>query len=196
MSLVENLDEWSINLQTRQWKRLTRRQWHRFKVRRQDGKWNHLSELDSILWLKKIIEKEVLTERKEKYEKQLKHRLAALNQDKGIFGKIWGKFFPCCSVPDLNLLETLYAPKIATEIIVKKVSENDDDDDDDGDKYNVHRIRIGDVIVRYVEDMSGINVTIEGELPSEIVEQLKTDLIEKLAALERTKISCRTIPFE
>jgi hypothetical protein len=191
MSLVENLDEWSINLQTRQWKRLTRRQWHRFKVCRQDGKWNHLSELDYILWLKKIIKVEVLKEWREKHEEELKQKLAALNQGKGIFGKIGGKLFPCRSVPNLNLLETLYAPEIATEIITKKFSEDDDDDE-----YNVHRIRIGDIIVRYVEDMGGIKVTVEGELPQEIVEQLKNDLIKKFAALERAKISCQIIPFE
>jgi hypothetical protein len=192
-SFVENIDEWSIDLQTRQWKRLTRRQWYRFKVFRQDKEWNHLWKLEQILWLRETIKKEIPTEEKQKIEKELKQKIAELNQGKGISGKILGKLFPCYFVPDLNLLETLYAPEIATEIIKRKVSEDDDDEVDD---YHVHRIRIGDVIVRYVEDWSSINVTVEGELPQEIVEQLKKDLMDKFAALERAKISCRIIPFE
>ena len=89
------------------------------------------------------------------------------------------------AIPDLTLFETLYAPPVATEIIGK-----------DEDEFRVYRIRVDDVIVRYVDDSYTIKVTVEGELPESLVEQLKKDITDKLAALEQTNIVCRTIPSE
>ncbi len=94
------------------------------------------------------------------------------------------------SLPDLKLLETLYVPDIATEIIPR----NDSDDDDD--ERGVYRIRIGDVVVRYFEDISYVTVTVEGELPPDTVERLKNDVMDKFTALEGAPIICQTIPFE
>lgn len=55
------------------------------------------------------------------------------------------------------------------------------------DFHNVYRIEIQGKIVRYVEDMYHILVTVEGCLPTEIIEDLKLDLVNKLSELENDK---------
>lgn len=85
-------------------------------------------------------------------------------------------------LPDLALLTRLYAPACATQI------PGEDEDD-----HRIHRIHVGDTIVRYAEGSFVIQVTVEGELPAEIVRQLQQDLVEKLSALERAPVVCRTI---
>jgi hypothetical protein len=81
------------------------------------------------------------------------------------------------TLPDTQLIESLYAPDVATEVI-----------GEDKEEYRTYRIRVGDVIVRYVEELYAVQVTIEGELSKDIVEQLKNDIMQKFAALERTPI--------
>jgi hypothetical protein len=83
----------------------------------------------------------------------------------------------------LELLPLLYRPEVAHE----ELPENDEE-------YKVHRIRIGSVVVRYVEDMFRVQVTVEGDLPTDGVEQIREDLIGKLRALEQAPIASRIIP--
>ena len=162
-SLVENIDEWSLDLDTWQWIRLTRRNWPRFEIVRKNGKQNHLWEMRQLAWQEKLPDlKTALLGRGVNYEKQLKKEIGA--------------------VPDLKRLESLYASDVATEIIPE-----------DEDEYGTYRVRVGDVIVRYVEDSYSIQMTIEGELLPDIVEQLKNDLMKKLAELERSPMVCQMI---
>lgn len=86
------------------------------------------------------------------------------------------------ALPDLALLSALYAPDIATEIL-----------GEDDERHGVYRIHINDVIVRYVEDHFTIQVTVEGELPNQVIEQLQRDLVDKLSALEQAQVTFRTI---
>jgi len=177
--LIENIDEWSLDIQTWHWTRLTNRQWVRFVFHRKDEKWNHLSEMRSLVLWKQ------LAARDKQYEQHYNRSEAELKKQLGRGGFIT-RFFNS-TLPDLKLLETLYTPDVATEIITK----NPDDKE-----YGVHRIRIGDVVVRYVEDSREIQMTIEGELPLDIVEQLRNDVMQKFAALEGVPITCQTIPAE
>ena len=170
--LIENIDEWELNLQTWHWERLTRRQWPRFVIHRKDGKWHRLLEIKSLLFWKR------LAEHSEEFEQKYKDAEKALKKQFGIFG-CFG------TLPDLKLFETLYKPDLATEII-----------EPNEDEYNIHRIRVGDVVVRYVEDLHSITITIEGELPPDVVEQLKNDVMRKFAALECTAITCQEIVSE
>ena len=85
--------------------------------------------------------------------------------------------------PNLDILASLYSPGIADEVLPERE-----------DEYNVHRIRIGDVVVRYVEESFVIQVTAEGELSTAEIRQLRADLVEKLSLLERSAVQCRDIP--
>jgi hypothetical protein len=81
------------------------------------------------------------------------------------------------NVPDFDLAARLYVPDIAHE----KLPASSDDDE-----YGVARITVEGVVVRYVEDMHYIQMTVEGDLPKQTVHALASDLRDKLAALENT----------
>lgn len=84
---------------------------------------------------------------------------------------------------NLELLPSLFQPALADEILPEREEE-----------YKVFRIRVGNVIVRYVEEMFGVQVTVEGELPDAIIAQLRQDLVDKLEALEHAPMTCRMVP--
>ena len=75
--------------------------------------------------------------------------------------------------PDLDLFARLYKPPVTHEELASKV-----------DEYNVHRIKVEGVVVRYVEGMDSIQMTVEGELSQKTLDALTHDLRNKLSALE------------
>lgn len=77
--------------------------------------------------------------------------------------------------PNLKAFEGLYVPPIPHT----KVPANEED-------HGTHRILLAGVTVRYVENPGSIHMTVEGELPAETLDALKSDLLEKLTALENT----------
>jgi hypothetical protein len=84
--------------------------------------------------------------------------------------------------PKLELVPTLFRPALAHEVLPERE-----------DEHRVYRVRIGGVVVRFVEDWHGLQMTVEGDFPSEAVEQLRNELTEKLAALELVPASHREI---
>src|SRR5690349_4386464 len=80
----------------------------------------------------------------------------------------------------LDVVPELYRPPIAREDLPQNA-----------DEYGVYRTRIGDVIVRYVESNFTVQVTVEGDLPADAVETIRSDLIRKLEALEQSPIASR-----
>jgi len=62
--------------------------------------------------------------------------------------------------------------------------------DPDSDEFKVHRILIDGVIVRYVEDMHEIAVTVEGELSGDTIEVLKRHGLETYSRLEGLPYKC------
>ena len=84
--------------------------------------------------------------------------------------------------PRLDLIGELFKPGVPHETLPQKEEE-----------FRVFRIRVGDVIVRYVEDSFVLQATVEGELSHDTLESLRNDLQTKLEALERTEITVRTI---
>jgi hypothetical protein len=75
--------------------------------------------------------------------------------------------------PDLELFAGLFHPPIPHDMLPESE-----------DEYGVHRIKIDDVVVRYVEKMYSIQLTIEGELPEQLQTRLSGDLLDKLTRLE------------
>jgi hypothetical protein len=64
------------------------------------------------------------------------------------------------------------------------------------EEYRVHRVRIGGVVVRYVEDDWTVTVTVEGALPGDVIEKLASDLVGKLESIERTPIRREVISHD
>lgn len=150
-TLVENLDEWRLDLDEWRWERTLHRPWRRWELRRKDPGSNRLWEMRQAAWYQSV-------GWKDGFEKILRELVA-------VFG----------SPPDLALLEHLYRPDGVTHVPLPKGP----------DEHNVHRIQISDTVVRYVEDSHTVQMTVEGQLPESVLEQLLTDLERKLATLER-----------
>src|SRR5262249_7146137 len=56
--------------------------------------------------------------------------------------------------PRLDLLPSLYRPDVAHEAVPEK----------EDDEYNVYRVLVNGVVVRYVEETYAVQFTVEGEL--------------------------------
>jgi len=164
-SLVENLDEWRLHLADWRWERLTERRWPRWEVRRKDGERNHLFDYQQAVWSKEFPEFDkpdsVLNRVKKQFE------IPSLEEELG-------------KRPDLDLFARRYRPPVTHESLEKSPEE-----------YNVHRVAIAGVTVRYVEDMDSVQMTVEGELPPETLDTLTRDLLDKLSALEN--VPCELI---
>ncbi len=159
-SLIENIDVWALDLGAWVWTRLTERKWPRFEVRRQDGNRNHFWEMQMAAWSRDT--------------PSLREALAPPADDipwPTLEEQLGGP-------PDLDRYACRYQPPVPHEAVPANEEE-----------YKVHRIRVEGVVVRYVEDMSQVQMTVEGELPAEVIERLAHHLVETMAALERS-------PFE
>lgn len=75
--------------------------------------------------------------------------------------------------PDVNLIKKLYSPDVP-HIVLPEIEE----------EYNAFRISINGITIRFVEDMYVIQVTVEGVLPDDLIERIKKDTLEKIAAIE------------
>lgn len=78
--------------------------------------------------------------------------------------------------PDLDLVARLYEPDVSHEKLPAIE-----------DEPSVHRIKIDGIVVRYVDGMASIQMTVEGELPRQTIDALTADLRGKLSALENTE---------
>jgi hypothetical protein len=158
-SLVENIDDWRLNLADWRWERITQRQWPRWEFLRKDEEPNHLFQIQQALWVQQYPQFGADAGLMESFG------LPSLEEELG------GK-------PDLDLFQQLYHPPVPQEELPSSP-----------DEPNIHRVKVAGVIVRYVDDMRSIQMTVEGELPPSTLDALTTDLLAKLSTLENA-------PFE
>lgn len=145
-SLVENIDDWRLNLASWTWERLTKRRWLRWEILRADGRRNHLWDLQQAAWSRSV-----------GWEKELREQLGQLEKE-------------LRTHPDLDLVESLFRPPIPHDFIPQAE-----------DEYNVFRIRINGVVVRYVGEMHSIQMTVEGDLDPLSVDAVTSDLVGKMS---------------
>lgn len=103
------------------------------------------------------------------WEKEIQEEMDALAKELG-------------DPPNLDLLSMLYRPAIPHEQMPQVEEE-----------YNVFRIKVDGVVVRYVEDSHSIQMTVEGELPQTTVKSLAANLCEKVALLENAAIDMKQL---
>lgn len=149
-NLIENIDDWKLHLGNWRWERLTKRQWPRWDVCRDDRAINALFDIRSLAYWTDVKE----GTRAEESAEQLREELGF--------------------VPDLDLLAALYDPPVQHE----KLPEVEDE-------YQISRIAVNGVTVRYEETMWYVRLTVEGDLPAATAAALTSDLRDKLSALER-----------
>jgi hypothetical protein len=155
-SLLDNIDDWRLRLADWRWERLTDRRWPQWEVRRKDGRPNHLLGYQQAVMAKKM---PALAQQLARLQDQFE--IPSLEKELG-------------GPPELELYPKLYQPPV----VHQAVSGSDED-------YRVHQIKVEGVIVRYVEGMDSIQVTVEGDLSKPILNALAADLVGKLSKLER-----------
>ena len=84
--------------------------------------------------------------------------------------------------PDLDLVGNLFRPPIPHDSLPQAE-----------DEYNVFRIKICGVVIRYVIEMHSIQLTVEGELDEGSVDAVTSDLVRKISALENLDFVLRRI---
>lgn len=159
-SLVENIDDWRLQIADWRWERLTERRWSRWEVRRKDGELNHLFDYQQAVWAKEFPELEKAGSELARLKKEFE--IPSLKQQLG-------------KTPDLDLFARRYVPPVPHE----KLGSLEDEP-------NTHRIKVEGVTVRYVEEMDSVQMTVEGELPQKTLDVLTKDLLDKLTALENS----------
>ncbi len=148
-SLIENIDDWQLNLRDWRWERLSERKWTRWELKRHDHNPNHLWNI-----------RQALFDRNMNWADTYKESIERLTLEIG-------------KEPEVDLINVLYFPDVPHTQIPQQ-------------EYNVFRINVDGVIVRYVEDLYAIRVTVEGDLPENIIEKIKSDLSEKFSLLENS----------
>lgn len=86
------------------------------------------------------------------------------------------------AAPDIELFGTLYRPSIPHEPLP-----------DVADEFGVRRIDVDGTVIRYIEQPHAVQMIVEGELPSTVVDALVADLRDTLARIERTNYVVRKL---
>lgn len=160
--LIENIDDWKLDLASWQWSRLTDRQWPLWDFEPADGESNQLWEMRHALWEEEFgkpklddLGMDLDDELRETMKEMMDHPLPK----------------------DREALATLYQPE---GLEFETLPENEDE-------FNIHRIRVEGVVVRYQEDSSSIRMTVEGKLADRLLDKLVSDLKGKLERIEGKK---------
>lgn len=155
--LRDNHDDWSLDLDSLVWTRLTERRWPSWELCRADGQ---PSKLDQIDWMTFHVG------RTSPFDVEQMKKLEA---DIG-----W--------VPDFALHASRYTPPFEHEKLP------------DGDGYpRVFRVSVDGVIVRYVEDLPHVRITVEGQLAPDKLAALVESARSRLEALERARYEARPL---
>ena len=107
--------------------------------------------------------------RNHRWKKELEEQLERLAQQLG-------------SCPDLELADQLFSPPLPHERVPGTEAE-----------YNVVRIKLDGIVVRYVANAHSIQMTVEATLPVVSVQKLTSDLCEKMGRLENTTFEIKQL---
>ena len=203
-SLLENPDEWSLDLVTWTWARMTQHPWERHVFSAEGVRhlplWQIRSLSSSIKydWDSKL-NPEIHTHQKivsaEKWE-EFQHRFGktnpsaqadaaglyakGYNPDLEVFGKLYEPAVPHTAIPEME------SPDEETEEEYDENGPHNWDEEDystPGDVFDGTRISVQGVTVRYKSNTGQVILTIEGKLPPATVRILIDDLRGKLEIL-------------
>ena len=163
---VENADDWQFDIEHRRWDRLTERRWSQFSVGRADRRPNRLWQMHSA-WT--LHGGRWAVDHRESMEAMIQGQIEQLTAEYGV-------------APDLELFGTLYRPEISHETLP-----------DVADEYGVRRIRVDDIVVRYIEAPHAVQIVVEGGLSADVIDALVADLQGKLSRIENTAYVVRKL---
>jgi hypothetical protein len=102
------------------------------------------------------------------WEKEFQEQMEQLRQEYGI-------------IPNLEIAGKLYSPQVPFETMPTV------------EAAGVFRIKINGIVVRYVQDMTTVQMTVEGVLPQDTIDTLTSDLLGKLSAIENTRYEMKQL---
>jgi hypothetical protein len=147
-SLMENIDEWVLDLRSWTWRRGTNRDWQHWAFRPTDRKPCWLFLLRQAIWMRDM-----------GWSEQLSKEIQRLEENMG-------------RVPDLDLIPLLYLPDDSVTPLPPLEGE-----------YNVFRVLVDGIVVRFTEESHLIRAMVEGTLSQERLRALQESVRNKLSAL-------------
>ncbi len=147
--LCDNVEDWSLDLNTWTWTRQTNRKWRQWRLMRVDRLRNQLWQMRQATWHRKV-----------GWKDEFARDMAQLKDAIGF-------------EPDLDVISSLY-----------RLDENTQELPAEEDEYNVIRVRIDDVIVKFIEDGFSIHAVVQGDLDDARVAALQQALLERLSRLD------------
>jgi hypothetical protein len=178
--LLDQIDDWSLDLDAAVWRRDTHRPFRRWRVRRVDGEPLRLFEMGMFIFRLRYGGPEMDTGESDR------ERLLALGLGKklveelvgdgeGIAERLAARFDPA-------VLEALYEPPVPFE---REARDLDDDEADwwDNRRNDRVRLRVGAGVIRYIEALDAAEIRIEGALDPGLESAITGDLASKLASL-------------
>ncbi len=155
--LVDNGDDYCLDLGARRWTRTTDRQWREWELVREDGTRGMLWHVGQLAYYRGLAADDA-------WAQDGRERTAAhLGFE-----------------PDLAAWEARFTPPLPAELLPQPSS------DDDPGAWRFHRRMVDGVTVRYVDD-DPVRVIVEGPLAASTVAILLDDLAAKLSRVEHTR---------
>ncbi len=184
----DNLDDWSLNLSTRTWTRLSHRPGQRWFVHRADGQGLMLFEM-------------MMSVMHEKYPQ--------LADGEDLFPEVTRALVDCGVEPDpvkaledagrsldSQVYDQLYMPPVEHRVMEPACSDDEDEDGGESSDYVTKQLYIGETLVRYVEEFNHIGVVIEGTLDEAVTDTVTADLCAKLSKLQNAACVVSEAPPE
>ena len=160
-----NINDWRLQLDTGVWVSMTDRRWQIWQVNRKDEEPIHLWQIRTQLLMKQAGQAELLDKQMRQFREQF--NIPTLEEEVG--GPI-----------DAQAVAQLYQPSVKHQSIP-------------GSGFGMQCICIDEVVVRYKEDMEGIEVTFEGDLPQKVIDTVMKDLETKLTRVEGSPCKAKRV---
>ena len=158
--ISENFHDFELCLNTFAWRIAVERNWKSWILEREDGDANELWQIKQESWNRKLglSTKDQLTETL-----------------KDIPDDIIAEMTPNVTDRQIEEIENLYRSPFDSALAIE-----------DEENYGRYRLPVDDVTVRFDEDMYGVTVTVEGELPESKTKAILSQLKQRLASIENT----------
>ena len=159
--IIESFSRWQLDLSTKQWTLLEKRPWSQYRFERTDGeaseifqvRMHHLMPDTGMFALEQFKDNPEILESLKEMQDEQKKALAKANP---------------------KALDQLYLSSIPH----KKIPQSDDEDD-----FTIYQIEVDGIILKFVEDMYYVTLTIKGQLAPEKLETIIKETEQQLAAV-------------
>ena len=156
--ILENLADYRLSFQTLAWTKIADREWERWILERKDGEANRLWEIRSAAWHREL---------GVSVEEHLRETLTELPND------AVSELVPKATDEQIAQIASLYKSPFADALAISDV-----------EHYGRYTLDVQGTTVRFDEDMYNIIVTVEGQLSSNVANDILVRLQERLTKLE------------